>query len=91
MSSEDWDEYRQSGKMVKRLRQQENRDKVDELTAELDLEVELIQETHLRITLDDKKLDYFPQSGKATWLKSGRFFRIEDIESFIREEIKKVK
>lgn len=89
MSSEDWESMKEYAKETKKERRRTNREKADELTIELELEVRLIDEHHLRIDLAENKLDYFPQSGKATWVGSGKWFRIIDIEKFIREQVKK--
>lgn len=88
MSREDYKAIREEQQWNKRIRRKTNMEKVDEMTVELELEVQLITEHHLRIKLESKKLDYFPQSGKATWVGSGKWFRIDDIEKFIREQVK---
>lgn len=88
MSSEDWDALHEEAKEKKRIREKANRELIDMCTAEYGLEVGEIHNYHLRIQLGDKKLDYFPQSGKATWLGSGRWFVIGDIEKFIKNELK---
>lgn len=60
---------------------------------EYDFEVETIASYQLRITsgLDRKKLDYFPTSNKATYVGSGSWFIIPDIEKFIMNNYKSKK
>ncbi len=48
-----------------------------------------VQPWHLRISHPDgRRLDYFPKSVRATWVSSGRWFRIEDIEKYLNEKFK---
>lgn len=62
---------------------------VEYLAGDLDLEIKYIQPWHLRISREgNRTLDYFPKSGRATWLSSGRWFEIEDIEKFLQEHFK---
>lgn len=56
------------------------------LAVEYDYEVEEIQPWHLRLSIPGEKLDYFPKSGRATWVSSGKWFEIEDIEQFILKQ-----
>lgn len=88
MSSEDWKFSREEEKKRKQDRQKTNREKVDEMTIERGLDVRVIAEHHLRIELAGKKLDYFPQSSKACWVGSGKWFKIDNIQKFIREQLK---
>lgn len=54
-----------------------------------DFKVEAIAEYQLRLTgANRKSLDFFPQSCKATWVGSNKWFRIPDIEKFIMENYK---
>lgn len=44
---------------------------------------------HLRISRPgNRTLDFFPKSGRATWLSSGKWFEIEDVEKFLYEHFK---
>lgn len=52
------------------------------IAEELSLKVEFIQEYHLRISGNGKRLDYFPKSGRAIWVSSGKWFEIEYIDIF---------
>jgi hypothetical protein len=78
-----------SGKYKLRL-QKGNTEIVEFLAGELDYKVDRIQPYHLRLThpVTGKKLDYFPQTGKATWVSSNKFFSIEDIEQWIYKNFK---
>lgn len=89
MNSEDYKAIREDARLRKSITLKTNREKVDEMIAQYDLEVYVLDEHHLRIELRAKKLDYFPQSGKATWLGSGKFFRIADIIEFIKKALNK--
>lgn len=55
-----------------------------------DIEMEYIQWYHIRISFLKKKkrLDYFPKKGRSTWVGSGRWFTIKDIEQVILNELK---
>jgi hypothetical protein len=62
---------------------------VEFLSAELDYEFEYIQPYHIRLTHPDKRrLDYFPKSGRATWVGSQKWFVIKDIEQYILNHFK---
>lgn len=53
------------------------------------LSLEYIQPWHLRLSHPDgRRLDYFPKSGRATWVSSGRWFVIEDVEQYLLKEFK---
>lgn len=67
-----------------------NKQVVEGLAAEHEFPVEEIQPYHLRLTLGSKRLDYFPKSGRATWLGSQKWFTIDDIEQFLTEQFKPV-
>lgn len=54
-----------------------------------DFEVEVVAPYQLRLTGNDgRKFDYFPTSGKGTWVGSNDFFKVPDIERFIAEHYK---
>lgn len=55
---------------------------------EMELTIEFIQEYHLRIKGESKRLDYFPKSGRATWVGSGKWFEIEHIDTFLEKHFK---
>jgi hypothetical protein len=61
---------------------------VEYIAGDLDLELEYIQPWHLRLSGGGKRLDYFPKSGRATWVSSGKWFEIEDVEKFLYENFK---
>lgn len=63
-----------------------NNEVVDGLSAMYDFKVIRIEHYHLRLTNQHgKQLDYFPKSGKATWVGSNRWMHIPDIEIFIEK------
>jgi len=56
-----------------------------------ELSLVYVQPWHLRLShTDGRRLDYFPKSGRATWVSTNRWFRIEDIEQFLLEHFKQV-
>jgi hypothetical protein len=61
---------------------------IEYIAGDIDLELEYIQPWHLRLSGGGKRLDYFPKSGRATWVSSGRWFKIEDVEKFLYENFK---
>lgn len=64
---------------------------VEYIAGDLELEIEYIQPWHLRISrTGNRTLDYFPKSGRATWVSSGEWFTIEDIEKFLYEHFKQL-
>lgn len=64
-----------------------NKEVLEYLSAEHEFEIEYIQWYHIRLTHPDgRRLDYFPKSGRATWVSSGKWFTIPDIEKFIQKE-----
>lgn len=66
------------------------REVVEFAAGEFDFEIEHISDYHLRLThpITKKRLDYFPKSSKATWVGTGRYFVIDDIESYMEKEFK---
>jgi hypothetical protein len=69
--------------------EQENIAIVEYIAGDLEFEVKYIQPWHLRLTpAKGRSLDYFPKSGRATWVSSGKWFEIEDIEKFIYDNWK---
>lgn len=68
---------------------QENIKIVEYIAGDLDFEIEFIQPWHLRLSHPSgKKLDYFPKSGRATWVGSNKWFEIEDIEKYLYDHFK---
>lgn len=66
------------------MNKQYNHTVVEHLVAELDIKIQWVAPYHARLTHDDgRRLDYFPKSGKATWVSSQEWFQIPDIEQFI--------
>jgi hypothetical protein len=60
------------------------------LAGEYGFEVKVIASYHLRLSHPSgKPLDYFPQTGRATWLGTNRWFKIKDIEMFIMDNWEK--
>jgi hypothetical protein len=78
-------------KYSKQQRGKNNRECVESMAGVIYFEVIRIQDFHLRLTnpIDKRKLDYFPQSGKASWTGSGKWFTIENIEEFINKNFVK--
>jgi hypothetical protein len=74
-------------KYSKQRRGNNNRECVESMAGVIDFEVTRIQEWHLRLSnpVDNRKLDYFPQSGKASWTGSSKWFVIDDIEDFLNK------
>lgn len=61
-----------------------NKQVVEFLSTELDYQLEYIQPYHIRLTHPDRRrLDYFPKSGRATWVGSQVWFEIKDIEQYL--------
>lgn len=58
------------------------------LAGALDFECNIIQPYQLRLTKDEKVLDYFPQRGKATWVGTNKWFKIDNIENFLETNFK---
>lgn len=71
----------------KQKKQAWNTEVVESMAAIHDFHWEAVQPYQLRITLNDKKLDYFPQTGRSTWVGSNTWFVINDIEQFIMKEL----
>lgn len=90
MSAEDWAALKEDGKARKQERERFNRELVECLAGDLDydFEIEMISPFQMRLTMKGKKLDYFPQSGRATWVGSGKWFLIGDIEKFLNQNAK---
>jgi hypothetical protein len=62
---------------------------IEYIAGDLDLDIEYIQPWHLRLSRETgRRLDYFPKSGRATWVSSGKWFTIEDVEKFLYENFK---
>lgn len=62
---------------------------IEYIAGDIDPEITYIQPWHLRIfRIGSRTLDYFPKSGRATWLSSGKWFEIEDVEKFLYEHFK---
>lgn len=60
---------------------------IEYIAGDLEFEIEFIQPWHLRLSHPNgRRLDYFPKSGRATWVSSGKWFTITDIEKFIYQE-----
>jgi hypothetical protein len=64
---------------------------IEYIAGDLELEIEFIQPWHLRISRPgSKRLDYFPKSGRPTWVSSNRWFTIPDMEKFLYEHFKQL-
>lgn len=87
MSAEDWD-FKEEHQNRKAENRAFNTEYIQLLTGIIDMEVEEITPYQLRIRKGKKRLDYFPTSSKATWVGSGKFFRIRNIELFLKENFK---
>ena len=72
------------------MNQKWNTEVVYGMCSEHDTDVEEIQPHHLRLTMNGKRLDYFPKSGRATWVGSQKWFTIDDIEQFLTEQFQPV-
>lgn len=58
---------------------------------DLELTLVYIQPWHLRLSHPGgRKLDYFPKSGRATWVSTNEWFTIPCIETFLNKEFKPV-
>jgi len=90
MDAEDFKEMRQEKAARRQKHQKSNTELVLLYQGDLeyDFEVQTIAEYHLRLFKDKKKLDYFPQRGRATWVGSNKYFTIPDIEKFIMAHFK---
>jgi len=75
--------------MIRTLNWTERADFIQSFADTSGLTLVYVQPWHLRIShKDGRRLDYFPKSGRATWVSSGRWFRIEDIEKYLNEKFK---
>jgi hypothetical protein len=56
------------------------------ICAEMALTVKKLTECHFRIFRQKERraLDYFPTHRRASWVGSGKFFTIPDIEAFLK-------
>lgn len=90
MDADDYKEMRQERTERRQKHQKSNTELVLLYQGDLeyDFEVQTIAEYHLRLFNDEKKLDYFPQRGKATWVGTNKYFTIPDIEQFIIKHFK---
>lgn len=80
-------DLREEEKQRKLSRFEKNTQAISGMLILFEIECYQIQEHHLRLHMPKgRQLDYFPKSGKATWLKSGKWFFIHDIEKFIRKQ-----
>jgi len=50
---------------------------------ELGYDVFALTEYQYRIQIGDRRLDYFPQSGKGTWVGTNIFTQIGEIDKFL--------
>lgn len=87
---EDWKDWKQESKLHKDAKQKWNTDVVGFIAGELEFKLTIIQPYQLRLNhaKTGKNLDYFPRSGKATWLGSGKWFVITDIEQWLYKNFK---
>lgn len=92
MDAEDFKEMREERHQRRIKRQGSNTEIVLGYQGDIDydFEVQIIAEYHLRLFNDEKKLDYFPQRGKATWVGTNKYFTIPDIEQFIMKHFKTI-
>ena len=88
MEAEDYQDLRYEGRAEKMAKQKFNSELCQFIAAECGYDLEMIADYHIRLTIRKLKLDYFPQSGKAVWLKKGKYFMIDDIEMFLESELK---
>jgi hypothetical protein len=81
-----WQQIKERAKDAKKERAAKNMAILNGMISLFNIECYTIQEYHLRLHLPKgRKLDYFPQSGRATWLGTNKWFHINNIETFIRE------
>ena len=90
MDADDFKEMRQERFERRQKHQKSNTEIVMGYQGDVnyDFDVQIIAEYHLRLFNDEKKLDYFPQRGKATWVGTNKYFTIPDIEQFIMKHFK---
>jgi hypothetical protein len=88
MSTEDFEFMRKERTRRKAEKRAFNTEYVRLLTGIMEMEVDEITPYQLRITADKRRLDYFPTSGKGTWVGSGKYFKISNIESFLKKNFK---
>lgn len=88
MSSEDWEQSREVQRKRKNARMKWNTEVCQYLSGELGFDLQIIEPWHLRLIIPDGPYDFFPQSGKMTKLRSGRYFKVPDIEKFILDKYK---
>jgi hypothetical protein len=71
------------------MTQQDHIKMIEYIAGDLDLDIEFIQPWHLRIGRETgRRLDYFPKSGRATWVGGNKWFTIQDIEQFLYQNFK---
>lgn len=88
MSGEEWDFMREQEKERKAKRRSFNTGGIFWMAGELELEVEEITPYQLRVTKGKKRLDYFPTSGKATWVGTNKYFKIKNLDEFMEKHFK---
>lgn len=81
----EWEEFRKASKELKKSRQNKASELIFKLSCELEFEVITIAPHHLRLFLAVDTVDIFPQSKRATIVGSGKWFRIENIEQYIKK------
>lgn len=84
-----WKELNEKWQKHRQKKQKWGTEIVESMAAIYGFEWEAIQPYQLRITLNGKRLDYFPQKGRSTWVGSNKWFVITDIEQFILTELAK--
>lgn len=87
MDAEDYQQLREADRVERLAKQKFNTELCQFIAEECGYEVEMIADHHIRLTIKGLKLDYFPQSGKAKWLDKKKWFRIDDIETFLEREL----
>jgi hypothetical protein len=88
MSAEDWEGLREDQQKKKSQRREFNTGGILWMAGEMGLDVEEIAPYQFRITQGKKRLDYYPTSGKATWVGSGKFFKIKELDKFMEKHFK---
>lgn len=66
-----------------------NTDVIGFKAGEYEYDLKKFDEHHYRLMLPKDRLDYWPNTGRARWLKTpNNFFVIKNIESFINKQYK---
>lgn len=81
-------DIREDEKVKKRMRSSRFNQTINDLIILFDIEVQVIQEWHLRFTFPKGRWDFYTTRGRATWVGSNRWSTLNfiQLEEFIRQQ-----